>query len=126
MRTSSIGGPSTWVYRWHLITMVVSGGILMASDASVSEQQETVDRGGNGLAIAGLVCGIVGLVVFNIVLGPLAIIFGSIGLSRARHGAPRKGMSIAALVLGIVDVVILVALIAAASAHGGHSYFHVG
>lgn len=44
-------------------------------------------QAGNGLAIAGLVCGIVGLLIFNIILGPLAIIFGAIGLSRANKGA---------------------------------------
>ena len=81
---------------------------------------------GNGLAIAGLVCGIVGLLLFNIVLGPLAIIFGAIGWSRANRGAKYKGMSIAAVVLGIIDIIIFVALIAAASKHGGSVYFHAG
>jgi hypothetical protein len=63
---------------------------------------------GNGLAIAGLVCGLVGLLFLPIVLGPLAIIFGGIGLSRANRGAGHKGMSIAAIVLGIADLVVMV------------------
>ena len=37
--------------------------------------------GSNGLAVAGLVCGIVGIFLLNYILGPLAIIFGGIGLS---------------------------------------------
>ncbi|MCW2523734.1 MAG: Conserved rane protein of unknown function [Frankiales bacterium] len=78
----------------------------------------------NGLAIAGLVCGIVGLFVANVILGPLAIIFGGIGLSRANHGAPRRGMAIAAIVLGIVAVVIWVLLIIAVK-RSGHSSFYV-
>jgi hypothetical protein len=35
--------------------------------------------GANGFAIAGLVCGVIGLFLFNFILGPLAIIFGGIG-----------------------------------------------
>jgi uncharacterized Tic20 family protein len=83
-------------------------------------------RQGNGLAIAALVCGIIGLLLFGIVLGPLAIIFGGIGLSRANKGAPHRGMAVAGLVLGIIDVVLLVILIAVASKNGGSVYFHTG
>jgi hypothetical protein len=81
-------------------------------------------RTGNGLAIAALVCGVVGIFLFNIILGPLAIIFGGVGLSRANRGAPYRGMSIAGIALGIVDLVLFVALLAAVKAHGG--YWHVG
>jgi hypothetical protein len=77
----------------------------------------------NGLAIAGLVCGIVGLVLLNIILGPLAIIFGGVGLSRARRGAAHRGMSIAGIVLGIVDIAIFAAFVAAAR---NGNYFHAG
>jgi hypothetical protein len=67
----------------------------------------------NGLAIAALVCGIVGLLCLGFVLGPLAIIFGGIGLSKANQGAEHKGLATAGLVLGIVDVVMQVALVIA-------------
>ncbi len=92
-------------------------------------QQQTgypgpVARQSNGLAIAALVCGIIGLLLFGIVLGPLAIIFGGIGLSRANKGAPHRGMAVAGLVLGIIDVVLLVILIAVVSKNGGSVYFH--
>ena len=73
----------------------------------------------NGMAIAGLVCGIVGLIVFAIVLGPLAIIFGGIGLSRANHGAEHRTMSVWAIALGILDIVLWVVILAVASQHGG-------
>ncbi len=63
---------------------------------------------GNGLAVAGLVCGLVGLLFLPIVLGPLAIIFGGVGLSRANRGAGHKGMSMAAIILGIADLVVMV------------------
>ncbi|SHG29162.1 protein of unknown function [Jatrophihabitans endophyticus] len=67
---------------------------------------------GNGLAIAGMVCGIVGLLIFWFILGPLAIIFGGIGWSRANRGAKYKGMAIAGVVLGIVDIIGYVILVA--------------
>jgi hypothetical protein len=72
----------------------------------------------NGLAIAGLVCGIVGLILFAIVLGPLAIIFGSVGLSRARRGAEHGTMAAWAIGLGILDIVLWVVLLAIASGNG--------
>jgi Domain of unknown function (DUF4190) len=84
----------------------------------------TTNRGGNGLAIAGLVCGLVGLLFFSVVLGPLAVIFGGVGLSRAKRGAGHRGMSIAAIVLGIVDIALFVILVVAAANNGGYASFN--
>lgn len=69
-------------------------------------------RPGNGLAIASLVCGIVGLLILWIVLSPLAIIFGAIGLSRANRGASGHGQAMAGLILGIIGIVGYIVLIA--------------
>jgi len=77
----------------------------------------------NGLAVAGLVCGIVGIFLANVILGPLAIIFGSIGLSRARAGGEHRTMSAWAIALGVLDIVLFVVVLAAASRHGG-LYMH--
>ena len=101
----------------------------MANETTSSQEQYgygPVQQPGNGLAIAGLVCGIIGLLLFNIVLGPLAIIFGGVGWSRANRGARYKGMSIAAVILGVVDLVIFGIVVAVASKHGGSVYFHAG
>lgn len=87
----------------------------------------TLTQNGNGLAIAGLVCGIVGLALFNIVLGPLAIIFGGVGWKRANNGAKHRGMAIAAVILGVIDLIILGVLLAVVAKNGGGSvYWHVG
>jgi uncharacterized protein DUF4190 len=86
----------------------------------------TQTQGSNGLAIAGLVCGLVGVLFFNVILGPLAIIFGGVGWSRANGGARHKGMAIAAVILGVVDLVIFGVLLAVAAKHGGSMFFHVG
>jgi len=62
---------------------------------------------GNGLAVTGLVLGIIGLVFFwtvwmGILLGILAIIFGAIGASKP----VKRGMGIAGIVLGILAFVL--------------------
>jgi uncharacterized protein DUF4190 len=82
--------------------------------------------GTNGMAVAGMVCGIVGLFVFNIILGPLAVIFGAVGLRRSHRGAGGAGMAKAGVVLGIVDVVLFVVLLIAAANNGGSIYFNYG
>ncbi|MEU6487395.1 DUF4190 domain-containing protein [Streptomyces sp. NPDC046887] len=79
--------------------------------------------GTNGLAIAGLVCGIVGIFFANIILGPLAIIFGAVGLRQAKAGKGGSGMAKASIVLGIIDVVLFIVLIAIASSNGGMSWY---
>jgi hypothetical protein len=79
---------------------------------------------GNGLAIAALVCGLVGLFIANVILGPLAIIFGAVAWSKATRGAPRKGMAVAGTILGVVDIALFALILAVASQHG--AYWHVG
>jgi uncharacterized membrane protein YkgB len=53
-----------------------------------------------GFGIAALILGITGLVILGIVCGILAIVFGIIGMKRRL-----KGLAIAGLTLGIIDVV---------------------
>jgi hypothetical protein len=100
----------------------VSQDTTSASSTSYGTQTQN----SNGLAIAGLVCGLVGVLFFNVVLGPLAIIFGGVGWSRANKGAKHKGMAIAAVILGVVDLVVFGVMLAVAAKHGGSVYFHVG
>ena len=60
----------------------------------------------NGAGTAALVCGILGLLVFPIVLSVVAIIAGSIGVGRANRGqATNGGAARAGLVLGILGLV---------------------
>jgi Domain of unknown function (DUF4190) len=74
---------------------------------------------GNGQAVAALVLGIVSLVffwlfflIFPVICGILAIIFGRIGLNRVNRGETtrNKGMAIAGLVTGILGTIISAAL----------------
>ena len=86
------------------------------SDTSTPAGPGTQSRS-NGLAIAALVCGIVGLFIFEVILGALAIVFGGIGLSRANRGAGRRGMAWAGIILGAIDVVLFVVILAVSAKH---------
>ena len=66
----------------------------------------------NGMGTAALVLGIIGVVmcwnVFGIVLNILAVIFGGVGLGRAKSGvATNRGAALAGLILGIVGLALL-------------------
>ncbi len=69
---------------------------------------------GMGLATAGLICGLAGLMILGPILGILAIVFGGIGLAQANKNpiGAGKSLSIAALVFGIIDVLYFLYLIA--------------
>ena len=71
----------------------------------------------NGMAVASLVLGIVSLILFftfvpPFILGGLAVLFGILGLSKAKQGAPNKGLAIAGIVCGAVGIVAAIAFIA--------------
>lgn len=73
--------------------------------------------GSNGMAIAALACGIIGLFIFEVILGALAIIFGGVALSRANRGAGRRGMALAGIILGAIDVVLFIVILAVSAKH---------
>ncbi len=67
---------------------------------------------GNALGTAGLVTGIIGLVLFwvpilDVILGVLATTFGGIGYNKVRQGsATNGGSALAGLVMGAVTLVV--------------------
>jgi hypothetical protein len=67
------------------------------------------------LAAVSFVCGLVGLLVANLVLGPLAIVLGVIGLRADRS---RRFRAVLGILLGAADIAVFV-LLAAHSAHSG-------
>ncbi|MFD7433844.1 DUF4190 domain-containing protein [Streptomyces sp. NPDC059861] len=76
----------------------------------------------NGLAIASLTCGIIGIFLFNVILGPIAIVLGAVGMRQApaKGGA---GMAKAGIILGVLDLVIFGVLLALAASEGGFSWY---
>ena len=74
--------------------------------------EQTEAKGTNGMAIAGFVCGVLAFFVAGIILGPLAIVFSGIGLSRTKtRNEGQKGLAVAGLVLGIVATVAIIIII---------------
>ena len=66
----------------------------------ISGTSQTVNNDNTGMSIASLVLGIVGLIVFAIPCGVLAIIFAALAKKKGKNG-----MATAGLVLGIIDAV---------------------
>ncbi|WP_322871555.1 hypothetical protein [Streptomyces goshikiensis] len=67
-------------------------------------------RDADAMAVTAFVLGLVGLLVMNIVLGPVAVVLGSLALWRrtSRPGRARLGIA-----LGIADLVVLAVLVSA-------------
>ncbi|MEU8998129.1 DUF4190 domain-containing protein [Streptomyces caniferus] len=70
------------------------------------------------MAIAAFVCGLLGVLVFNIVLGPCALFFGAASLYR---GTVRRLRAYLGLAFGALDIVLLVVL----SSHNGTLSWHL-
>ncbi|MEV6262816.1 DUF4190 domain-containing protein [Streptomyces sp. NPDC051784] len=70
----------------------------------------TGGREADGLAVASFVLGLIGLLVMNILLGPVAIVMALIALARS---TARRGRALLGLGLGIADLVVLAALVTA-------------
>ncbi|WP_211116365.1 DUF4190 domain-containing protein [Glycomyces buryatensis] len=70
----------------------------------------------NGLGTAGMVLGIIGIVLFwcgwiGIVLAILAVIFGGVGIARANKGeATNKGMAVSGVVLGVITLALTIGI----------------
>jgi hypothetical protein len=67
-------------------------------------------------AAVSFVSGLVGLLVANLLLGPLAIVLGLIGL---RADSNRRVRALLGILLGVADIVVFVLLAAHAGGHHG-------
>ncbi|MFF1381603.1 hypothetical protein [Streptomyces sp. NPDC058308] len=78
------------------------------STAERTPERPTGRRDTNGMAVASFVLGLLGLLVLNIFLGPVAIVLAGIALWR---GTDRKGRALLGLGLGVADLVVLGVLV---------------
>ncbi|MEU6231130.1 DUF4190 domain-containing protein [Streptomyces sp. NPDC047042] len=69
--------------------------------------ERTAPRDADSMAVASFVLGLLGLLVLNVVLGPVAITLAVVALWR---GTKRRGRALLGLGLGIADLVVLVTL----------------
>ncbi|MFI1222046.1 MULTISPECIES: hypothetical protein [unclassified Streptomyces] len=67
-----------------------------------------VGREADGLAVASFVLGLVGLLVFNILLGPTAIVMALLALARRTR---RRGRAYLGLALGVADLAVIAVLV---------------
>ncbi|MGA4851508.1 hypothetical protein ACOBQB_36625 [Streptomyces sp. G5(2025)] len=71
-------------------------------------ERPTGRRDTDGMAVASFVCGLLGLLVLNVFLGPIAIVLASLALWR---GTGRRGRALLGLGLGVADLVVLGVLV---------------
>ncbi len=76
----------------------------------------TARRSANTEAVTGFISGLAGLVIGNLILGPLAI---ALGVHALRGGATRRVRAGLAIGLGLVDIALFVVLaVTGGAAHG--------
>ncbi|MBK3564082.1 MULTISPECIES: DUF4190 domain-containing protein [unclassified Streptomyces] len=73
---------------------------------TTTELKATGRRDADGMAVASFILGLVGLLVLNVFLGPIAIALAGVALWR---GTARRGRALLGLGLGIADLLVLVA-----------------
>lgn len=69
-------------------------------------------RDADSLAVASFVLGLLGLLVFNLLFGPAAVVMALIALARS---TARRGRAFLGLALGVADLAVLAVLV---TAHG--------
>ncbi|MEU3617637.1 DUF4190 domain-containing protein [Streptomyces sp. NPDC006872] len=69
-------------------------------------------RDADGMAVASFILGLLGLLVLNLFLGPIAIVLAAVALWR---GTARRGRAFLGLALGVADLLVLVAFMQADS-----------
>ena len=76
---------------------------------------------GQGLAIAGMILGIISLLCFPYITGVLAIIFGAVAKSKGC----KSGMATAAIVLGAIGVGLWLIMLVACQSIGADMYMEL-
>ncbi|MBQ1105770.1 MULTISPECIES: hypothetical protein [unclassified Streptomyces] len=80
----------------------------VAGAGADAADSRAVGREADGLAVASFVLGLVGLLVFNVLLGPTAIVMALLALARRTR---RRGRALLGLALGVADLVVLAVLV---------------
>jgi len=81
--------------------------LVEATERTTAPTPKATGRDADGMAVASFILGLVGLLVLNIFLGPIAIVLACAALYR---GTTRRGRAFLGLGLGIADLVVLVAV----------------
>ena len=92
---------------------------------SVAAPRRSYAESAGSMASAAVLFGVVGLFVFNIVFGPLAIGVGTAALRRRTPMGWARAAALAGVALGAADLIVLAVLVAVSLAHGGITW-HFG
>lgn len=85
---------------------------MMQLTAPATPRPQTRTRDADGMAVASFILGLLGLLVLNLFLGPIAIILALVSLWR---GTARKGRAYLGLALGVADLAVLAIAMAASN-----------
>ncbi|MET7976979.1 DUF4190 domain-containing protein [Streptomyces mirabilis] len=94
--------------RTHLATATKPTATKPTATAAAPDAptRATGTKDADGMAVASFILGLLGLLVLNVFLGPIAIALASVALWR---GTARRGRAFLGLGLGIADLLVLVA-----------------
>jgi len=84
----------------------------LTAPASGRTENRPRTRDADGMAVASFILGLLGLLVLNVFLGPVAIALAGVALWR---GTARRGRALLGLGLGVADLLVLVAFMSADS-----------
>ena len=91
-----------------------------------TQNPEPVKQPGMGMAIAGMICGILSFLCFWYITGPLGIVFGTI----AKRKGCKSGMATAGIVCGVIgtilSLVLMVIVMILGTTYGGIASFTSG
>jgi hypothetical protein len=111
-------GPLIIVNKSEVHKIVYTNGAedFMNPMSAGPQAQATEKKKFDGLGLTAFISGIVGLLIGAILFGPLAIIFGLIGLIRNSMNPEKysgKAFAVIGLILGLLDTVIVIAYLVA-------------
>lgn len=114
-RCELVDGPLVTVNRNDVYKIIYSNGAedIITDENTITHSKNTAATGESKLEVFSLMSmmsSIVGFFVLGIVFGPLAIIFGIIGLSRASNNPnfKGKGFAIAGIIIGLLVTIIMI------------------
>ncbi|MGW0285963.1 DUF4190 domain-containing protein [Streptomyces sp. NPDC003236] len=76
----------------------------LTAPASGRTENRPAARDADGMAVASFILGLLGLLVLNVFLGPVAIVLAAVALWR---GTSRRGRAWLGLTLGVADLAVL-------------------
>jgi hypothetical protein len=116
-RCGMLNSPTYSIRRSNISVIKYANGTrdFFTASGPVDDRYSAEEVKTEGLGLAGFIISLAGLFVFGLLFGLLAVIFGSISLVRIKRSPGRykgKGYALVSLIIGIIDIVGIVILLA--------------